>query len=161
MACMGDHDNEVAQTSPDVNGCWSFDKKIQSELDNCAKIVEAVLGKLYAFQWCNRDTFGIHMAMEEAVTNAIRHGNKCDPAKTVHVEIEICGARFYSRVTDQGQGFSPADLPDPTLEENLEKTSGRGVMLMTSFVDKVTYNDAGNSVELEKKKSEYSASIGD
>jgi serine/threonine-protein kinase RsbW len=154
MACTGDHNNEVTQTSPDTNGCWSFDEKIQSQPDNCAKIVETVLSKLEAYQWGNRDTFGIHMAMEEAVMNAIRHGNKCDTEKTVHVEIEICEARFYSRVTDQGEGFNPKDIPDPTLEENLDKTSGRGVMLMTSFVDKVTYNDVGNSVELEKKKSE-------
>lgn len=156
MACIGDYDNEMTQTSnqADANGAWYFDRKIESLPDNCSKIIETVLSKLDLYQWSNRDTFGIHMAIEEAVMNAIRHGNQCDPEKVVHVEIEICDRRFFSRVTDQGTGFDPADIPDPTLEENLEKTSGRGVMLMNSFVDRVTYNEIGNSVELEKAKTD-------
>ncbi len=156
MACTGDFDNDSIQTSKpcNSNGAWRYDEKIESHPDNCAKIVHLLLDQLEAFQWENRDIFGIHMAMEEAVMNAIRHGNKCDLDKKVHVLIQICNRKFYSKITDQGPGFDPGDLPDPTLEENLEKTSGRGVMLMKSFVDDVTYNECGNSVELAKQKSE-------
>jgi serine/threonine-protein kinase RsbW len=93
------------------------------------------------------------MAMEEAIMNAIHHGNQCDDDKDVHVLIEISAKYFYSRITDQGDGFDPNELPDPTDEENLEKSSGRGVMLMRSFVDEVVYNESGNSVELKKKKT--------
>lgn len=93
------------------------------------------------------------MAMEEALMNAIHHGNQCAEDKEVHVRIEIWSHQFYSCITDQGCGFDPTELPDPTSEENLEKDSGRGVMLMKSFVDEVIYNDKGNSVELRKKKS--------
>jgi serine/threonine-protein kinase RsbW len=156
MACNGDFNNDSSQTSNNCksNNPWRYDKNIESDPDNCAKIVHLLLDQLEAFQWENRDIFGIHMAMEEAVMNAIRHGNKCDVEKEVHVLIEICDRKFYSKITDQGPGFDPGDLPDPTLEENLEKTSGRGVMLMKSFVDVVTYNECGNSVELAKVKSD-------
>ena len=156
MASNGELDNDSTQTSKNgqPESPWRFDQHIESCPDNCAPIIHLLLDQLEAFQWENRDIFGIHMAMEEAVMNAIRHGNKCDVEKVVHVLIEICERRFYSKITDQGSGFDPNDLPDPTLEENLEKTSGRGVMLMKSFVDVVTYNDCGNSVELAKNKSE-------
>lgn len=93
------------------------------------------------------------MAMEEAIMNAITHGNHCCPDKDVHVEIAISDSNFTAKITDQGCGFNPEDVPDPTEDENLEKTSGRGVMLMKNFVDEVHYNEKGNSVELVKQKS--------
>ena len=112
-----------------------------------------VLGQLEKNDWPNKDIFGIHMAIEEAVMNAIRHGNQCCPEKEIHVLIEISSTQFYSKITDQGCGFNPEELPDPTDDENLEKTSGRGVMLIKSFVDEAIYNEKGNSVELKKKRS--------
>ncbi len=163
MASTGDYDNETIQTPLDSgisltrlsqNSSWRFEEHLPSDPDNCSKIVGELLSQLESSDWGNRDTFGIHMAVEEAVLNAIRHGNQSDPAKTFHVIIELSETSFYSKVTDQGSGFDPSAIPDPTLEENLEKTSGRGVMLMNSFVDEVIYNEIGNSVELKKKKSE-------
>lgn len=132
---------------------WKFDNSFPSEPDICARIVGMLLDRLEQSRWNNKDTFGIHMAMEEAIMNAIRHGNQCADDKEVHVLIEISTVHFYSRITDQGCGFDPSQLPDPTEEENLEKSSGRGVMLMKSFVDEVVYNAIGNSVELKKKKT--------
>ena len=132
---------------------WKLDDRFPSEPDVCAKIVGMLLDRLEQSSWSNKDTFGIHMAMEEAIMNAIHHGNQCADDKHVHVLIEISTDQFYSRVTDQGCGFDPDRVPDPTEEENLDKDSGRGVMLMKSFVDEVIYNDKGNSVELKKKKS--------
>jgi serine/threonine-protein kinase RsbW len=133
---------------------WCLENSIESDPDNCMRVIEMLLPQLEAYQWSNRDTFGIHMAMEEAIMNAIRHGNQSDPKKRVHIRINVSGPRFYSKITDEGTGFDLADVPDPTLEENLEKTSGRGVMLIKSFVDVVKYNEIGNSVELEKVKAE-------
>ena len=163
MEFTGDYDNEAIQTSTNTrsplkkethNPAWRFEDHLPSDPDNCSKIISLLLDQLESLKWNNRDTFGIHMAMEEAVLNAIRHGNQNDPAKSFHVVIEICSAHFYSKITDQGSGFDPSAIPDPTLDENLEKTSGRGVMLMHSFVDKVIYNETGNSVELKKQRSE-------
>lgn len=132
---------------------WEFDRKISSDPDNCAKIIGLLLEQLEKFEWSNRDVFAIHMAMEESILNAIRHGNQCSPDKTVHIRIEINDQKFYSQITDQGDGFDLEKVPDPTLEENLDKTSGRGVMLIKTFMDQVVYNEVGNSVELIKAKS--------
>ena len=136
---------------------WRYDDHIPSEADCCATIVRMVLEQLEKNGWGNKDTFGIHMAMEEAVMNAIDHGNNRSPDKTVHLVIEICGDRFYSKITDQGEGFDPTKVPDPTDEENLEKDCGRGVMLIKNFVDVVLYNDKGNSLELTKQNTESNA----
>ncbi len=133
---------------------WRYEHKIPSEPDYCAKVIHVLLDQLEKFSWSNKDTFGIHMAMEEAIMNAIRHGNQCAPNKDVQLEIEISKDRFYAKITDQGCGFDPEEIPDPTEEENLEKTCGRGVMLIRSFVDEVTYSKKGNSLELTKYRSE-------
>ena len=85
--------------------------------------------------------------------NAIKHGNGLDCEKQVHIEIKITESDFYARITDDGDGFDLEAVPDPTADENLEKTSGRGVMLIKNFVDKVAYNEKGNSIELFKSKT--------
>lgn len=132
---------------------WKFEQRIPSEPDVCAQIIATLLEQLERTKWSNKDIFGIHMAVEEAILNAIHHGNKCSPTKDVHLMIKICDKEFYASVTDQGSGFDPDEVPDPTAEENLENASGRGVMLIKNFVDEVVYNAKGNSVELRKLKT--------
>ncbi len=133
---------------------WKFEIRIPSEPDCSAKVIHELLDQLEKNGWSNKDTFGIHMAMEEAMMNAIRHGNHCAPDKEVEILIELSKDRFYAKITDQGCGFNPEELPDPTDDENLEKTSGRGVMLIKSFVDDAAYNEKGNSLELTKMRSD-------
>ncbi|MFK7768837.1 MAG: ATP-binding protein [Mariniblastus sp.] len=132
---------------------WIYDNQVPSDPDNCAPIIGMILDQLEKNNWPNKDVFGIHMAMEEAIMNAIKHGNHCAPDKDVHVLVEISATDFYSKVTDQGCGFNPDDVPDPTDDENLEKTCGRGVMLIKNFVDEAIYNEVGNSLELKKKRT--------
>lgn len=131
---------------------WKYDHRISSDPNNCSKVIEQLLDQLEAAGWTNKDAFGIHMAMEEAIMNAICHGNKRQVDKWVHILIEITEERFYAKITDEGEGFNLEDVPDPTADENIEKTSGRGVMLIQHFVDEVKYNDVGNTVELKKSK---------
>ena len=132
---------------------WKYDQNVPSQPDVCAQIIELLLNQLNSANWPNKNVFGIHMAMEEAIMNAIRHGNQCAPDKQVHVLIAISADQFYAKITDQGDGFDPSSVPDPTLDENIGKTCGRGVTLMRNFVDEVIYNEKGNSVELKKSKT--------
>lgn len=131
---------------------WKYDQRIASDPNNCSKVIELLLDQLAAANWANKDSFGIHMAMEEAIMNAICHGNQRQEEKLVHVVIELSEKAFYAKITDQGSGFNLEDVPDPTEDENIEKTSGRGVKLIQHFVDEVKYNEVGNSVELKKRK---------
>ena len=132
---------------------WKYDQKIESNPDHCAPIIAQLLQQLDLLNWSNKDAFGIHMALEEAILNSIRHGNQCRPGTFVHIVIELDDVQFKGTVTDEGPGFDPNDVPDPTDDSNLDKCTGRGVMLIKHFVDEATYNSSGNSVSLSKKKS--------
>ncbi len=94
--------------------------------------------------------FAIKLAFEEAVTNAVKHGNHSDPSKRVFLRWYVDPDRVVLMVRDQGCGFCPAEVPDPTADENLERPSGRGIMLMQSYMTRVLYNPAGNEVWMYK-----------
>ena len=132
---------------------WTYDKRIASCVQSGVDVIRTLIEHLEANGWTNKQVFGVHMSMEEAVMNAIKHGNQRDESKHVHVIMKTNEEKLYIKVTDQGEGFRPDQVPDCTKEENLEKTSGRGMLLMKNYMDSVTYNEKGNSVEMTKSKS--------
>ena len=93
----------------------------------------------------------MQLALEEGLANAIKHGNKMDPDKQVTVECFLNEDVVRVVIKDEGEGFDIDDVPDPTLPENLDKPSGRGVMLMKAFMDDVIYNDSGNQLTFIKR----------
>jgi serine/threonine-protein kinase RsbW len=98
--------------------------------------------------------FGIDMAVREAVTNAVSHGNKLDESKFVEVGLKSSPGSFEITVHDQGPGFNPSDIPDPTKEENILKSSGRGIFFMRNFMDEVEWSSTpkgGTTVRMTKK----------
>ena len=98
--------------------------------------------------------FGVDMAVREAVTNAVLHGNKLNEAKVVDLKLKNSADAFEIIVHDQGQGFNPNDVPDPTKEENILKTSGRGIFFMRNFMDTVEWSadpKGGTTVRMMKK----------
>lgn len=98
--------------------------------------------------------FGIDMAVREAVTNAVVHGNKLDETKFTEIGLKISPEAFEITVHDQGTGFNPGDIPDPTKEENILKTSGRGIFFMRNFMDEVDWtlnSTGGTTVRMLKK----------
>ena len=88
------------------------------------------------------------VGLTEALSNAMLYGNCEDPAKRVRVEVLVAGSKITARITDEGTGFDPDEVPDPTTPANVVKTSGRGIYLMRSLLDEVTFNEQGNSVTL-------------
>jgi len=102
-----------------------------------------------------RVAFGVDMAVREAVTNAVLHGNKLDEAKVVDLKLRNSPEAFEIIVHDQGQGFDPKDIPDPTQEENILKTPGRGIFFMRNFMDIVDWSadpKGGTTVRMMKKR---------
>lgn len=97
--------------------------------------------------------FAIKLAFEEAVTNAVKHGNCGYRRKRVHLWYYVDGRRVVFMVRDEGCGFRPEQVPDPTADENLERPSGRGLMLMQSYMTRVCYSATGNEVWLLKERS--------
>ena len=88
------------------------------------------------------------VGLTEALSNAMLYGNNSDPEKSVRVEVAIKLEEVSVRVTDQGVGFDPTTVPDPTLPANISKSGGRGIFLMKALMDEVQFNDRGNSVTL-------------
>jgi serine/threonine-protein kinase RsbW len=98
--------------------------------------------------------FGIEMAVREAVTNAMVHGNQEDETKSVEVIFNCHDDELEVEIRDQGKGFDPAEIPDPTNPENLLKTSGRGIFLMRTFMDEIEWlnrPEGGTAVRMTKR----------
>lgn len=134
---------------------WSWQKveEFPSETGAGKRILEEVLKQLEEHGYSPKDVFGVHMAFEEALVNAIKHGNQLDKSKRVKVDCRLSRNRLRIQVEDEGPGFDPQGVPDPTAPENLELPCGRGLMLMRSFMSKVEYNSSGNCVVMEKERA--------
>jgi serine/threonine-protein kinase RsbW len=123
---------------------------IPSDPAEARRVQEEIETALQAHHFSPREIFSIKLALEEALVNAMKHGNQLDPNKTVQIAYRVTNERFDVLVADQGLGFDPNEVPDPTAAENLERPCGRGVMLMRHYMTEVDYNDSGNSVFMSK-----------
>jgi serine/threonine-protein kinase RsbW len=100
-----------------------------------------------------RDTFAARLALEEAMVNGMRHGNRSDPNKRVLVRYSVDVDRLLAEIEDEGPGFKMTAVPDPTDPHNLEKPSGRGLLLIQHYATWVRYNEKGNRVTICKVPS--------
>jgi serine/threonine-protein kinase RsbW len=132
---------------------WRHEVVLPSERGASRLVLDDLLEQLAAHGWQQSDIFGIHLAAEEAIVNAIVHGNQLDPAKTVRVVCDVTAEAMRIEIVDEGPGFDPSTVPDCTREDRLEIPSGRGLMLMRSFMTKIEHLGRGNAVVLEKVRS--------
>ena len=133
---------------------WKFDRTIPGEADAAIALITEIIDQLRDKNWDEQDVFSIHLALEEALMNAIKHGNQRGVSKKVQVTGIVSKSQFEITVKDEGKGFVRAEVPDPTDDGNVEKTSGRGLMLMEFYVSEVKYNDTGNQIRMLKIRSE-------
>ena len=94
--------------------------------------------------------FGIRLAIEEAIINAIKHGNKLDPSKFVEVRYTIDEEHFLVEIEDEGPGFDPENVPDPTSPENIERPSGRGLLLMKAYMTECDFFGGGTICRMRR-----------
>ncbi|MBI5760017.1 MAG: ATP-binding protein [Planctomycetales bacterium] len=138
--------------------CAEFELMIPSETCAGQAVQERIIKLLEEHQYPERDVFGVRLALEEALVNAIKHGNQMDASKSVRVSCRVSMRCIRIEIEDQGEGFVPEEVPDPTEDENLERPCGRGIMLMRAFMTTVNFTDRGNCVILEKNREEAAAS---
>ncbi len=110
----------------------------------------AILPVLENLGYGERAIFGVKLALEEAAINAIKHGNELDDTKKVIISFSIDDNKAVISVADEGPGFDPGAVPNPTDEEYLMATSGRGIALINAYMDEVRYNESGNEVTMIK-----------
>ncbi len=136
---------ETASMS-DVGRRYATDLVIPSDPAEARQIQDEIERQLKASQYNDHEIFGIKLALEEALVNAIKHGNNMDRNKKVRVAYSVSTERFEVFIADEGTGFDPKDVPDPTAVENLERPCGRGLMLMRHYMSEVAFSARGNSV---------------
>lgn len=122
---------------------------IGSNIQNISEI-ETLIDSLCSYYKLSDDVYGkLLLSIVEAVNNAIIHGNKSDMTKNVGISYEIDTDGISFTVSDEGDGFNPAIVPDPTAPENLEKPCGRGIYLMRHLSDDICFSDNGRCVTLK------------
>lgn len=133
---------------------WEAEWVISSDLAQGSQVLEEILQRLTSYDWVTHDVYSVRLALDEAIVNAIKHGNRLDRNKRVRIAAKLRPRQLWVEIADEGPGFNPEDVPDCTCDENLEVPSGRGLMLMRCFMSRVEYNQQGNCVVLEKHRAE-------
>lgn len=144
--------------SPAWDGMWRLSGGVAGEhvipslVAEAHRVQQEILQLLRDKAFSDRDIFAVKLAVEEAVVNAIRHGNQLDPQKKIRIAYQVTEDAFLIRICDEGCGFDPDAVPDPTHEANLEKPSGRGLLLMRYYMTEVHFLDGGTTVVMCKRR---------
>jgi serine/threonine-protein kinase RsbW len=130
-----------------------IEKNLNTDLKSICPFVDDVAKKILVLTGKEEEVFKIKLALEEAITNAMRHGNKLTRDKLVTVKIQASRKKAFFDVHDEGAGFDFLRLSDPTAQENLRRPSGRGIFLMRKLMDNVEFYDGGRGVRVSKTLS--------
>ncbi len=125
---------------------------VESKPSAVVGVYEQILSKLENNGFSKDDTFAVHLALEEAFLNAVKHGNKMDSAKSVKIDYSVGLDKVEISMTDEGDGFQPEGVADPRWGESLYTPEGRGLLLMNSYMDVVKFNERGKSVYMARYK---------
>lgn len=128
-----------------------IDFRMPSELRHLDVVLDYLNERMVRLGIVNPEDSEVLIALDEAIVNAIKHGNKCDPRKAVHISAEFNaeGVRFV--ISDEGPGFARENVPDPTQPCRLLEPSGRGLLLINHIMDEVQFNQCGNRLEMFKR----------
>ena len=126
---------------------------IPSDPAEARKVQDDIEQALKSNSFHEKEIFSIRLALEEALVNAIKHGNQMDRSKKVHIEYSCNTERFDITIQDEGAGFDPEDVPDPMAFENLERPCGRGLLLMRHYMTEVNFQPPGNRLKMSKVRA--------
>ncbi len=132
---------------------WRFKAILPSISGSGEQYLDRIIEELSSRGWTDADQFAMRLALSEALENAVEHGNHRDELKSVRLSVEIDDTRALASVQDEGPGFPFTETPDPTLAENIDKQTGRGLFLIRNFMTNVWHNEAGNVIYMEKRSS--------
>ena len=124
--------------------------KVASKTSASTGVWKGLLRELEANSFDQEAVFAVHLALEEGFVNAVKHGNRMDAGKIVTIDYSVSREKVEVSITDEGEGFDPSKVPDPRFGENIYKTSGRGLLLIRSYMDLAEYNERGNSLHMVK-----------
>lgn len=128
-----------------------FRATIPSDFNAARDVQDRILQDVERHGYSDESTFALRIALEEAMVNAIRHGNGLDPAKKVHVQSRVTPRRAEITIEDEGPGFDRSHIPDPTHDDNLHKPSGRGILLIETYMDAAQWSRGGRRLRMVKE----------
>ena len=123
-----------------------------------AEVYKQIESILKASNFSKDDIFAVHLALQEAFINAVKHGNKMEPSKAIKIDYIVELDKIEVCMTDEGEGFHPEVIPDPRYGDNLYKPAGRGMLLMRSFMDVVEYSKQASSVRMIRYREKHNPS---
>ena len=129
---------------------------IASETAAARRVQQDIERSLKKHRFDERDIFSVKLAVEEALVNAIKHGNRMDRDKKIHISYRITPDRLEVNIADEGPGFDPDDVPDCMAAENLERPCGRGLLLIRHYMNEVIFHPPGNRVTMIKNRTPVS-----
>jgi len=128
--------------------------KLVKELPTRLEIIPETIDELFRgvdkSLFSENDSFHIKLCLEEALVNAMKHGNKLDPNLNVELTVETEPKALTITIVNQGEGFDHKSIDDPTKEHNLRKPSGRGVFIIKTHMDQVEFFDQGRGIKMTK-----------
>ena len=127
-----------------------LERRLPNRLEHVNAFIKEALDHFGRLSLHEDDVFHLKLALEEALTNAMRHGNRLDPDLFVEVSVELEGERLVMKVKDEGGGFDFSKVPDPTQQDNKEKPNGRGVFLIKQLMNEVKFFDGGSGIKMIK-----------
>jgi serine/threonine-protein kinase RsbW len=134
----------------------TLEQELESTLESVDNAEQIVLAEAQTLGLDDDDLYRVGIAIRECMVNAVVHGNRYNSRKKVHLKVERTADRLTIVVGDEGEGFDPSAVPDPLAGENLLGGSGRGVMLMQSFMDEFQISQRqpqGTEVKMVKYKA--------
>ncbi|MBL9121836.1 MAG: ATP-binding protein [Phycisphaerae bacterium] len=140
-------------SSASGGNAFTFECLLRDQGNDVDHVQAVVAEALEKHGYNDKSRWAIRLALEEAIVNGFRHGNKSDPSKAVHFGCRIGDAESLFDVRDEGPGFDPDTVPDPTEDENIEIPSGRGIMLIKAYMTDVFYFKPGNHLRMIYRKS--------
>jgi serine/threonine-protein kinase RsbW len=138
-------------TRPAGNGDSPFSIVITSNDSASRDVQNKILNDVSRHGFSSDAVFAIKLALEEAMRNAIKHGNRFDPQKKVRIEATVTPGQAEIVIEDEGPGFTRTEVPDPTLPENLEKCGGRGIHLIEAYMNEVEWSRGGRRIRMIKR----------
>ncbi len=134
---------------PETSTCC----EVSNNFDEVHAVRDLILNEIRKAGFDESVCFGVQLALDEALANAVIHGNGRSADATVAITYDVTPQSIYLSIQDEGSGFDPTVVDDPTREENLEVPAGRGLFLMRAYMTQVHYNDRGNCVTMLHQKT--------
>jgi len=144
-----------------ANNRYAASVVIDSDTAQGQRIQTDIVAIAQKCEFSEPELFAIRLAIEEALVNAIKHGNGSDPTKKVRIDYSVDTEKIHIRIEDEGPGFDPTAVPDPTDPEFLERPCGRGLMLMRHYMSFVEFCGRGNCVVMFKRRGDMKDDNGE